>query len=50
VARYRQFSKPREKFPWWWFLALIAAVYIFWVLPYQLGTKPVVVTFEQPKK
>ena len=35
----------KPKFPWLLLLALIATVYIFWILPYQLGPRPVRVEF-----
>ena len=47
VARYRQFTAPKEKFPWLLWLALIAAILFFWGLPYRLGPQPVRVEFTE---
>jgi len=44
--------KPRRKsnIPWWPIILLLASVYLFWVLPHQLGDRPVDVEFETPEK
>jgi hypothetical protein len=41
----RQFGKPKKRFPWLLFLLLLASLYAFWILPYQLGTRKVQVEF-----
>ena len=45
-------SRKRDKgrFPWWPLVLLLASIYLFWVLPYQRGSQPVKVEFEQPKR
>jgi hypothetical protein len=45
-------SRKRDKgrFPWWPLVLLLASIYLFWVLPYQRGSQPVKVEFEQPKQ
>jgi hypothetical protein len=47
VARYRQFSAPRERFPWLILLALFAAIYLFFIMPRQVGPRPVNVEFSR---
>ena len=37
--------KRKPKFPWLALIVLIASIYVFWVLPSQLGDKPVDVEF-----
>jgi hypothetical protein len=49
VARYRQFSAPKEKFPWLLFLVLLAAIGLFFVLPRQIGTSQIQVEFTAPQ-
>lgn len=44
-------KKGKEKYPWLLLLLFLASVYIFWILPYQLGPRPVRVEFaERPSK
>ena len=38
-------KRAKPKYPWVLLLLLIASVYVFWVLPIQLGTRPVRVEF-----
>jgi len=38
-------KKRQERFPWLVLLALLATVYLFWILPRQLGPQPVKVDF-----
>ncbi|HWD40247.1 MAG TPA: hypothetical protein VG944_15470 [Fimbriimonas sp.] len=40
MARANRRPQPSKKagFPWLLFLLFVASVYLFWVLPYQLGT------------
>ena len=37
--------KRKLKFPWLALLVLLGSLYLFWVLPGQLGSKPVEVEF-----
>ncbi len=41
--------KPRST-AWIALILLLASIYVFWVLPYQLGSRPVRVEFSQDKK
>ena len=34
----RVLAAKSEPFPWLLFLILLASIYLFWVLPFQLGT------------
>lgn len=47
MARYRQFSAPKERFPWLLLLALMAVLALFWVLPGQLDRKPLRIDFSE---
>lgn len=38
-------SSRKGRFPWLPLLALLGTIYIFWVLPYQLGDRPIEVEF-----
>jgi hypothetical protein len=38
-------AKPKRRFPWVLFLLLLASVYVFWILPLQIGPRPVHVQF-----
>ena len=38
-------AKKRDKFPWLLLLIFLGSLYFFWVLPYQLGNRPVQVEF-----
>jgi hypothetical protein len=42
--------KKRRSTAWIAFILLLASIYVFWVLPYQLGSHPVRVEFTQDKK
>jgi len=42
--------KARRSTAWIAFILLLASIYVFWVLPYQLGSHPVRVEFSQDKK
>ncbi|HRF59495.1 MAG TPA: hypothetical protein PLH94_06210 [Fimbriimonadaceae bacterium] len=44
-------GKPasRKAFPWLPLLILIASLYVFWILPMQLGDRPVRVEFDRKK-
>lgn len=35
-----------KKFPWLLLILLLGSLYVFWVLPFQLGSRPVRVEFE----
>jgi hypothetical protein len=44
-------SKPPSRarlWAWVFFLATLATLYVFFVLPYQLPKRPMTVTFEEP--
>ncbi|HXH60151.1 MAG TPA: hypothetical protein VNI20_02205 [Fimbriimonadaceae bacterium] len=41
-------QRNRKRFPWWPLVLLLLSIYLFWVLPYQRGDRPVKVEFEQP--
>jgi hypothetical protein len=47
VARYRQFSAPKEKFPWLLFLAVVVLAGVFFALPKQMGPSTFQVDFTQ---
>ena len=38
-------AAPREPFPVWPFLLLLATLFLFWVLPRLMGDRPVRVEF-----
>lgn len=42
-------SGRRKRFPWIPLLALLGTIYLFWVLPHQLGDRPIDVEFTNPK-
>jgi hypothetical protein len=48
MPRYRQFSAPKEKFPWLLFVCVLFVVYLFFLLPRQIGSHPVQVEFTNP--
>jgi hypothetical protein len=37
--------RPSPKFPWVALFVLLVTLYLFWVLPYQVGSPPVKVEF-----
>lgn len=39
----------RKPFPWLVLILLLGSVYAFWILPRQLGDRPVEVEFERAK-
>ncbi len=39
-------TPKHRRFPWLLLLLLIGSVYLFWVMPYQRGDRPVQVEFE----
>ena len=41
-------QRGRRKFPWWPLVLLVVTAYLFWVLPYQIGDRPIDVEFEAP--
>ncbi|MCH8979480.1 MAG: hypothetical protein IH945_09615 [Armatimonadetes bacterium] len=41
-------QRGRRKFPWWPLVLLLVTAYLFWVLPYQVGDRPIDVEFEAP--
>jgi hypothetical protein len=41
-------KRDRRRFPWWPLLLLLVSIYLFWVLPFQRGGRPVEVEFERP--
>jgi hypothetical protein len=41
----RSQRRRKERFPWLLLLLLLGSVYLFWGLPYQLGSRPVQVDF-----
>ena len=41
--------KRRQGFPWLALIVFLGTVYLFWILPYQLGDKPVDVEFSDKK-
>jgi cell division septal protein FtsQ len=41
-------AKAKPRFPWLLLLVLLATVYLFWILPHQLGPRPVQVEFGEP--
>ena len=43
-------AAPREPFPWWPFLLLLATVGLFWLLPRRMGNPPVQVDFAQAER
>jgi hypothetical protein len=50
VGRPQQFSsKRKEKFPWILLVVLALTTYLFWILPLQLGPRPVKVEFSKLK-
>ena len=38
-------AKKKDKFPWILLIVFLGSLYFFWVLPYQLGNRPVQVEF-----
>jgi len=45
----RTYGRPKRRFPWLLFILLLMSAYAFWVLPAQLGSRPVQVEFVPPK-
>ena len=43
-------AAPREPFPWWPFLLLLATVGLFWLVPRRMGNPPVEVDFAQAER
>jgi len=43
-------AAPKEPFPVWPFILLLATLALFWLLPYQLGNPPVKVEFRQAER
>jgi len=48
VVALQSKQRGRRKFPWWPLVLLLASAYLFWVLPYQVGERPVDIEFEAP--
>ncbi|HEY0868322.1 MAG TPA: hypothetical protein VGE01_13135 [Fimbriimonas sp.] len=51
MSRPVQGKRPvrRERFPWLLLLAVLGTIYLFWILPRQIGPKPVQVEFPAEK-
>lgn len=43
----KEAGKDKKPFPWLLLILLLASLYAFWVLPFQLGPRPVEVEFER---
>lgn len=40
-------APPKRRFPWLPLVLLLGTIYVFWVLPAQLGDRPVKVQFDE---
>lgn len=39
----------QRRFPWLLLILLLGSIYVFWIMPYQRGDRPVQVEFATPK-
>ncbi len=42
-------SKRQERFPWVLLLVFVLTIYLFWIMPLQMGSRPVDVQFSKAK-
>lgn len=49
VVEERQ-APAKRRFPWLPLILLLGSIYLFWILPYQLGDRPVEVEFERAQE